>query len=498
MTKKAAFWVTVALVLADLMAGLDATIINTAVPAIIADLHGIQYYGWIVAVFLLGVATSAPLWGKLGERIGNRAAFNWALGLFLVSSLLEGSATNIFFFIGARALMGIGGGGMGVLPYIMVAKVYQDTFKRTQALGYIAGAFSLASIIGPLVGGVIVDSISWRWIFYINIPVGLLGVALNSLYYRETVHKPHTKFDWMGTILLVGGLLSLLAGMQLIGLASGAWIGSLCTVGLLALVALAFAERRAQDPLLPARIFANKYLLVDFGLFVLSWGAFIAINTYTPFWAQSLLGMSALLGGMSLIPNSLADFVGTQTAAWFQTHFSPKQIIDISFIAMLLSAGGLALAHVTVMYWYLLVFASFAGFGVGLAFVILQIKVQNDAQGDDLASATSISYLVRILAQTVMSAVYGILLNWRLSQGVAASHGKVTLAMLNKLSDAASARSLPVQLVPQLRVITHSGLVTIMSVAALLLVVALGFNHWANRKKPRRIRNHEPLRRKEI
>lgn len=495
-SKHAAFWVTIALILADLMAGLDATIINTAVPAIIADLDGIQFYGWIVAVFLLGVAASAPLWGKLGERIGNGWALNLSLGLFIVSSILAGSADNIIIFIVARAIMGIGGGGMGVLPYIMAAKVFADIHQRTKVLGYIAGAFSLASIAGPLLGGVIVDGWSWRGIFYINVPIGLVAIGIIMAAYREVRSQLLGRFDFLGALLLVGGLCLALGGLQLVGLASPVWVVGLMVGGVAALVALFFVEKNAVvrhvDPLLPGRIFKNKELMADFWLFVLSWGAFIAVNTYTPFWSQSLLQTTALLGGMVLIPNALADFVGTQVAAWFQVHFSASKIITISFVAMILSTAGLAAAAVNASYWYLMIAAMFSGFGVGLVFVILQVKVQADAPPQDLASATSISYLVRILAQTVMAAVYGVLLNWQLARGVAQSHGKVTLSQLNALSSKQSAANLAASLLPKLHAITHAGLVTIMLVATLLLVIALGCNYYCA-KLPTQKKRRAPL-----
>ena len=174
--------VTWSLLLANIMSGLDATIINTAIPAIVSDLHGIQYMGWIVACFLLGMSVSVPIWSKLGERMGNKFAFELSLVLFIVGSLLEGVAPNIYFFLIARILMGVGAGGMGSLPYVIVGYIYPNIKRRTVILSYIAASFSAACIAGPLVGGWIVDALSWHWVFYINVPLGLISIILSFVF----------------------------------------------------------------------------------------------------------------------------------------------------------------------------------------------------------------------------------------------------------------------------------------------------------------------------
>ena len=141
MTRKQITWVTVALLLANIVSGMDATIITTALPAIVSDLHGIQYMGWIVAVFLLGMAVFSPLWGKLGERTSNKLAFQLGLVLFIVSSAFEGMASNIYYFLLARFFMGIGAGGIGSLPYIIIGEIFPKYYQRAKALGYISASW---------------------------------------------------------------------------------------------------------------------------------------------------------------------------------------------------------------------------------------------------------------------------------------------------------------------------------------------------------------------
>lgn len=198
MTRKQIYVMTVGLLLANVMSGLDATIINTALPAIIADLHGISCMGLIVSVFLLGMSVFTPLWSKFGERMGNKKAFELAVVLFIAGSALEGLSPDILFFVCARLLMGIGAGGLGSIPYIIFGNVYENLHTRSIILGFVSAVYGAASITGPLVGGLIVDSFSWHWIFYINVPIGLLIIAIIHFSYNEKVESVDKKVDWLG------------------------------------------------------------------------------------------------------------------------------------------------------------------------------------------------------------------------------------------------------------------------------------------------------------
>jgi MFS family permease len=177
--------ITVALMLSNVMSGLDNTIINTALPRIIADLHGIEYTGWLVAIFLLGTAVSTPLWSKLGERRGNKLAYQLAAACFLLGALLQGCAQQMSFLLTFRLLAGIGNGGMVSLPYIIYSDLYPNAHKRLKVLGMVSAFFTTATILGPLFGGWIVDALSWRWVFYINIPVALISIVLIQIFFLD-------------------------------------------------------------------------------------------------------------------------------------------------------------------------------------------------------------------------------------------------------------------------------------------------------------------------
>lgn len=481
MNSKQMKWVTVALMLGDVMSGLDSTIINTAIPAIVSSLHGIQFMGWIVATYLLGMSLSIPLWTKIGEKISNKKAFIISIGLFVIGSALQGMAPNIIFFLVARLIMGIGAGGIGSLPYIIMGLVYKNIKKRTKALGYLIGSYNAAAIVGPLIGGWLIDTFSWHWVFYINIPIGVIVFIIWFTSFKELAPKESPVFDIPGAILLSSGLLLFLLGVQLIGISKNSIVISLIVISLILLVLFLIREKYAENPIIPLSIFKGRDLNGDFILFALCWGAFVAINTYLPMWAQALLGMSALLGGMTLIPNSLTNIISSQTVAYVQDRLSTFTMLLIGILTMMFSVGGLLFGTLQTPILLLSLVVAVSGIGVGFIFIALQVKVQIDAGEENLATATSTSYLIRILAQTVMSAVYGVIMNLALNRGIA--HRKdITLAMLNKLSDAKSAQTLPKNLLPAMRNIFHSGIREIMMASMLLLIIALILNIYFNGK----------------
>ncbi|MGM9895256.1 MAG: MFS transporter [Lactobacillus amylovorus] len=481
MNKKQVTMVTIALMLGNVMSGLDGTIINTAIPAIVASLHGIQFMGWIVAIFLLGmsISISIPIWTKVGEKITNKRAFEISLALFVIGSALQGMAPNIIFFLCSRFIMGVGAGGMGSLPYIIAGYVFKNIKTRTKVLGYLTASWNGAAILGPLIGGWLIDAFSWHWVFYINIPIGLIAFLICLIYYKPVTPKQTPVFDIPGASLLVIGLLPFLMGVQLVGLTASWIVISLIIVSLVFIVLFFIRENHAQNPIIPVSLFKNKDLDGDFLLFAFTWGAFIAVNTYLPMWAQALLGLSALLGGMTLIPNSIVEIIASQSVVAIQDHLTTFKLVFIGIFAMLISSAGMFFADLHMPIQLLAAIGAFSGIGVGFIFVALQLKVQIDAGLKNMATATSTSYLIRILAQTVMAAVYGVIMNLNLASGVS-SHPGITITMMNKLSDAKSAKLLPQNLVPTMRNILHSGIKEIMLVSVILLVIALVLNFYFN------------------
>ncbi|MFD0897760.1 MFS transporter [Loigolactobacillus binensis] len=489
MSKRNIFIVTCALLLSNAMSGLDSTIINTALPAIISDLHGIEMMGWIVAVFLLGTAVSTPLWSKLGEHIGNKRSYQLAALFFIIGSLLQGLAPNIVFLIIARTIAGIGNGGVVSLPYIIYAQMYANPRKRMQVLGFVSASYSTATIIGPLVGGFIVDAFTWHWVFYLNVPIGLLSALLVQIYYKTDQTTTQTKpVDYLGSILMTIGLTSLLAGIEMIGSANAVLVAGALIVAVICLGSMIHFEKGVADPIIPSRLFKNRALVIDFTLFTIIWGAFVGFLIYSPMWAQGLLGTTALIGGATQIPSSFTNFIGSGSVASLRKYFTPQKVLALGIVTLTISFV-LLLGGVKTPYWLLLIAGAFEGLGNGACFNELQVKVQQDAEQQDVPVATSFSFLIRMLSQTFTAAIFGLVMNHALSRGIANSGGTITMKMMNKLSDATNINSLPAHLIPQMRLILHNGLHNIMSLALILMLIALAINIWAQRLEKQAVKN---------
>lgn len=467
------FIVTFALILSNAMAGLDSTIINTALPAIVSDLHGIQFMGWLVAIFLLGMAVSTPLWSKFGERKSNKVAYITATIVFMIGALFQGLAPNIVWFVIARGVMGIGAGGMNTIPFIIYSQIFKNLQRRAQVIGVAAASFSGTSILGPLLGGWIVDTFSWHWVFYINLPIALLSIFIIVFFFKIKEHLNRSKVDYRGAILMVIGLICILVGIQEIGVSSIIVTLGFLIVGALLIAWMIRVENQAEDPIVPNRLFKNPKLVVDMILFAFLWGAFVAFNIYIPMWAQGIMGLSALIGGMTQIPGSVTNFIGSEAGPIMQRRLGRYYLIAIGTAAFFIAFVGLFVASESSSYWFLLVMGAFEGFGIGLCFNVLQVAVQYDAEPRDVPIATSFAYLVRILSQTFMSAIYGVILNHALLNGVNQSHGKLTMEMMNNLSNSKTAQNLPQHLLPEMRQILFSGIHNIMLTALILVVLVV-------------------------
>ena len=301
-------------------------------------------------------------------------------------------------------------------------------------------------------------------------PLGLVSIILSFIFYRG-IRKPNvnTVFDRLGAFTLIGGLTCFLIGIQMLGLASNLLVALFIIIGIAMLVWFILVEKKAESPIVPLSVFTNKALVGDFILFAFAWGAYIAVNTYLPMWSQAILGTTALIGGMTLIPNSIFDIAGSQSTPHLLRHFNNYHLLIFDFTLIAITVIGLIIVPISTPYQILMSIAALSGLGVGSIFVILQIKVQIDAGEKDMAPATSLSFLIRILAQTIMAAVYGVIMNLALARGIAGHHN-ITMTMMNKLSDAESAKSLPKALMPTMRTIFHTGIREIMIVSLLLII----------------------------
>jgi EmrB/QacA subfamily drug resistance transporter len=413
--------VFVALALGMFLAALDQTIVSTALPTIVGDLGGLEHLSWVVTSYLVASTASTPLYGKLGDTIGRKPVFQAAIVIFLVGSLLSGAAQSLDQLILFRALQGAGAGGLMVGAQAIIGDIVPPR-ERGRYMGFIGSVFAVSSVAGPLLGGFFVDNLSWRWVFYVNIPVGIaaLFVVATRLHLpRHTARKP---VDWLGfaTLTAAVGCLILMTSW---GGSQYPW-GSATIIGL-GIGAVAFAalflwwEQRVEDPLIPPRLFRSRVFDVANATgFIVGLGMFGAL-TFLPLYLQVVRGASPTTSGLLLVPlmaGLLTASIGS--GRWISNHgryrWFPITGTGILAIGMtLLTRLGVHTPQaVTALYMVVI------GVGIGLVMQVLVLVVQNDAPPGDLGAATSTAQFFRSIGGSVGVAVFGAIFASRLTSGL--------------------------------------------------------------------------------
>jgi EmrB/QacA subfamily drug resistance transporter len=399
-----------ALFLALWLAALDQTVVSTALPTMVGDLGGLTYLSWVVTAYLLTSTVAGPLYGKFGDLYGRKIVLQVAIAVFLVGSALCGIAQNMLQLIVFRSLEGAGGGGLIVITIAVIGDLIPPR-ERGRYQGFFGAVFGVATIVGPLVGGFLVDHLSWRWIFYINLPTGILALAVIAAVLPSRSARRQHAVDYGGALLLTAALSAVILFTGLGGTAfpwtSPVMIGLMAAsiAGVIAFVAL---EMRAREPILPMSLFANRNFAVASSVgFIVGLSLFGAV-TFLPIYLQVVKGVSPSISGLLLMPMMLGMLATSVISGRMISRFGRYKLFPILGTAtMTFGLGALSLLAIDSGDWQTAIDALWLGLGMGMVMQVLLIAVQNSVDYERLGVATSGTMLFRSLGGALGVALFG-------------------------------------------------------------------------------------------
>jgi EmrB/QacA subfamily drug resistance transporter len=429
LTGRALWTVFAALMLGMFLAALDQTIVSTALPTIVGDLGGLNHLSWVVTSYLLASTVSTPIYGKLGDMVGRKPVFLAAILIFLAGSMLAGLSQSMDQLIGFRALQGIGAGGLMVGAQAIIGDIVPPR-ERGRYMGLIGSVFAVASVAGPLLGGFLVDNLSWRWVFYVNMPVGALAVVI--VITRLHLHTPtiRHRIDVLGATLLSGGVASLIL-LTTWGGNEYAWgsttIVGLALAGAALLAAFVWWEARAAEPIIPLALFRSSIFSVanaiGFAIGMAMFGAIIFI----PLFLQLVYGASPTSSGLRMLPLMAGLLVASISSGRTISRIGRYKVFPVAGTAILVVGMFLlSLLGAATKPWLASVYMLVVGIGIGLVMQVLVLVVQNDARPSQIGVATSTATFFRSVGGAFGVAIFGAIFATRLADGLARLPRSVT------------------------------------------------------------------------
>lgn len=465
-----------AMLISTFMAAVEVTVISTAMPTIVAKLGGFALFTWAFGIYLLAQAVMTPVYGKLADLYGRKIVYLGSTALFLVGSLLCGLASSMTALIVFRAIQGLGGGGLTPLGTIIISDISPPA-DRPRLLSYVSGVWGIAAIVGPLLGALFVGSLGWSFVFWVNLPVGLVTMILVGRFLHEQATPHRRRIDLLGSVLLmlgVGAIMGALVQFEQLGWLA---IAGLLAFGATALVLLTWHERHVAEPMLPAHLWRRPIVVAADASALLCGALMIGLTAFLPTYVQGVEGRSTLVAGFTLGLMTVSWTVASMGIGRFMAMLPYRSIAVGGSVSLV--AGSLLLLGATSGRGAVALDVSCAllGAGLGLNSIVFTVAIQSSVARQDRGRATSLFYFARLLGQALGAAAFGGVLNMGIlrAQGLAEQPGAQDV--IRDLVEPGRRAGLPAaalqRLVGALAGALHGVFVLALGVAVLALVVAL-------------------------
>jgi EmrB/QacA subfamily drug resistance transporter len=401
-----------ALMVAMFLGAVEGTVVTTAVPSIVKSLNGFELISWVFSAYMLTSAISTPVYGKLSDLYGRKLMLSIAITIFLFGSFLCGFSTNMYLLIFFRALQGLGAGGIFTISYTIVGDVF-TLAERAKVQGWLSSVWGIASLIGPFLGGFFIDYLSWNWIFFINIPFGILCIVLLQKNLQESFEKKSHRIDYLGTVILSLAILFILLSILFTEKSHKIFSTNIIVcfiVSILMIVLFYKVEKNAEEPIIPFEIFTKTNTVTNIVGFLAS-AVLIGCDVYMPIYIQNVLGKSATISGLSLAPMSISWLIAAVVLGKAITKYGERNATIFSFVILIIGSVLLATLGANSPLFLSMAYTFILGAGFGGVFTINTIIVQTSVEFNMRGAATASNTLLRTIGQTIGVSVFGSMFN---------------------------------------------------------------------------------------
>ncbi|GAB6928705.1 MDR family MFS transporter [Paenibacillus sp. JCM 10914] len=431
-------YILLGILLSTFMAAIEGTVVGPAGPAIISSLGSVSLMSWIFTAYLLTMAVTTPIFGKISDLYGRKPVFLFGSIVFLVGSLLCGLSQTMTQLIIFRAIQGIGAGAVIPVTFTIVGDIY-NLEERGKIQGMISSVWGISSLIGPLLGGYFVDYLSWHWIFVFNVPFAIFSIWLIYRYFREERVTRKVSIDYGGAALFTIGMTALLFALAVGGGEAYSWSSpfmlSLIIGSVVLLAAFLIVESRVKEPMLPLKLFRIRDISVSTVANILVSALIIGLTTYLPLWIQGVRGGNATLSGLTLAPMSIGWLIGSVISGRLIVKAGSRKTALIGSVFLIVGAVGLAFMHKDTALGLLLMYTFIYGLGFGYISTLFQIISQSSVGYQVRGASTALNSFIRTFGQTVGVAVFGLWVNAGIAKRIAAEPGAPGISSddINKL-----------------------------------------------------------------